>query len=337
MGNINDCKWKVFVRCMTYNHSAYIEDAMNGFTMQETTFPYVCMIADDASTDGEQDVIKEYVEKHFDLEDQSIVRKDETDDYIRVFAQHKTNKNCFFVVLYLKYNHYRKKAKAPYYAEWANNAKYCAMCEGDDYWISPNKLQTQVDYMDSHPECSMCFHNAFIYNMQHRTASIFSHYNEGELSVHDAISNWLVPTASMVYKMELEKRPEWVVRVYSGDYTLILKCLAAGKIWGFNKVMSVYRQNWAGTSVSALMQSHKRVHYEDHKKLLESFNRGTNFRFDEEIKCRIKYLDNEIKFYSIQESGKLWRYITVMPTFFTKVKIKVMLKIKSLLFPEDNR
>lgn len=332
-----DINFLVRVRCMTYNHAPYIKDAMNGFCMQETSFPFVCIIMDDASTDGEQEVIKSYLNEHFDLEDKKVARHEETDDYILTFARHKTNLNCFFAVFYLKYNHYKKKSKAPYLAQWRDRAKYIALCEGDDYWISSNKLQTQVDFMDSHPDYSMCFHNAFIYNMQHRTASIFSHYNEGDLSVHDAISRWQVPTASMVCKMEMAKRPEWVVRVYSGDYTLILKCLAAGKIWGFNKVMSVYRQNWAGTSVSALMQSHKRVHYEDHKKLLESFNRGTNFRFDEEIKFRIKNLDKEIKFYTIQESGKLWKYITVMPTFFTKVKIKVMLKIKSLLFPEDNR
>ncbi len=337
MDKSNRYKWKVFVRCLTYNHSTCIEDAMNGFTMQETTFPYVCMIVDDASTDGEQDVIKEYVEKHFDLDDQSVVRNDETDDYIRVFAQHKTNKNCFFVVLYLKYNHYRKKDKAPYYAEWSGNTEYFAMCEGDDYWISSNKLQTQVDFMDNHLEYSMCFHNAFILNTQYNSASVFSHYEDGDLSAHDAISNWLVPTASTLYRTELDKHPDWLAMAYSSDYTLILKCLAAGKIRAFNKVLSVYRQNWAGSSVSAQMQSHRRVHYEDHKKLLESFNRGTNYRFDEEIKSRIKYLDCEIKFYTIQESGKLWKYLTVLPTFIEKARIKLMIKVKSLLFPEDNR
>ncbi len=54
-------KWQVCVKCFTYNHASYIEDAMNGFTMQQTNFPFVCTIVDDASTDGEQDVIKKYL------------------------------------------------------------------------------------------------------------------------------------------------------------------------------------------------------------------------------------------------------------------------------------
>ena len=55
-------KVEVVVRCITFNHAPYIQEALNGFTMQKTTFPFVCTIIDDASTDGEQDVIKKYLE-----------------------------------------------------------------------------------------------------------------------------------------------------------------------------------------------------------------------------------------------------------------------------------
>ena len=58
----------VCARCFTYNHAPYIEDAMNGFCMQQTHFPYVCVIVDDASTDGESEVIKNYLQTHFDLD-----------------------------------------------------------------------------------------------------------------------------------------------------------------------------------------------------------------------------------------------------------------------------
>ena len=96
----------VCVKRMTFNHHAYIEDAMNGFVMQETDFPFVCVIIDDASTDGEPEVIN-----------------DETDDYVRTLGRHKTNENCYFLVIYLKYNHYSiKKSKMPYYAEYQGNA-----------------------------------------------------------------------------------------------------------------------------------------------------------------------------------------------------------------------
>lgn len=147
----------VCTRCFTYNHAPYIVDALNGFTMQQTTFPFVCTIIDDASTDGEQEVIKSYLKEHFDLEDKATVRNEETEDYFLTFARHKTNENCFFAVLYLKYNHYSiKKSKFPYLSEWSDNAKYIALCEGDDYWTHPKKLQMQVEFLEKHEDYGLC-------------------------------------------------------------------------------------------------------------------------------------------------------------------------------------
>ena len=125
-------EYMVRVQCMTYNHAPYIEDAMNGFCMQETDFPYVCVIVDDASTDGEPEVIKYYLEKNFDLQGSQYFREEDTGDYHLIFAKHKINPNCYFGVLLLKYNHWKKKkAKAPYFEEWSRS-KYIALCEGDD-------------------------------------------------------------------------------------------------------------------------------------------------------------------------------------------------------------
>lgn len=150
----------VDVRCMTYNHVSYIMDAMNGFCMQQTSFPFVCTIFDDYSTDGEQEIIKQYLKENFDLKNQSIVRNEETEDYVLTFARHKTNHNCFFAVYYLKYNHYsigKKAQKLDYIKEWTDQVKFIALCEGDDYWTDSNKLQKQVDYMESHPECGLIY------------------------------------------------------------------------------------------------------------------------------------------------------------------------------------
>lgn len=64
--------FKVRINCMTYNHVPYIADTMNGFCMQETTFPYLCTIFDDASTDGEPEVIRRYLQEHFLMDDMSV-------------------------------------------------------------------------------------------------------------------------------------------------------------------------------------------------------------------------------------------------------------------------
>lgn len=141
--------------CATYNHVYYITDALNGFVMQQTDFPFVCTIVDDASTDGEQDVIKKYMQEYFDLQDSSVAYEKDTDYGHVTFAQHKINKNCYFAVIYLKENHYsQKKSKAPYLTEWMDT-KYIAVCEGDDYWTDPLKLQKQVGFLETHSEYDM--------------------------------------------------------------------------------------------------------------------------------------------------------------------------------------
>lgn len=141
--------WVVSVVCSTYNQSRYIKNTFEGFCMQNTNFPFVCVIMDDCSTDGEQSVIKDYLAKDFDLIDSPEFVAPETDDYTFVFAKHKVNQNCFFAVYCLKYNHFGKKNKRPYYEGWLKRTKYIAYCEGDDFWIDSEKIQKQFDILES--------------------------------------------------------------------------------------------------------------------------------------------------------------------------------------------
>ncbi len=139
----------------------FIEDTMNGFSMQQTDFPFVCCIVDDASTDGEPEVIKNYLTKHF----HKPYRTEETEYAHIICAHHISNPHCVFVVLLLKYNHYRiKKPKLPYLSEWIKNVKYEALCEGDDYWITPEKLQRQIGFMETHNEYGLVYTNRYNLN-----------------------------------------------------------------------------------------------------------------------------------------------------------------------------
>lgn len=150
----------VCVRCFTFNHAKYIEDAMNGFTMQQTDFPFVCVIVDDASTDGEPEIIRNYLQKYFILSDDSVINNKETDDYLMTFAQHKTNNNCFFAVYLLKYNHHSlQKSKFSYFKDYYDNIKYYAFCEGDDFWVKIDKLKKEVDYLEEHKDKSLVYTN----------------------------------------------------------------------------------------------------------------------------------------------------------------------------------
>ena len=126
----------VSICCITYNHRDFIRDALDGFLSQRTDFPYEILINDDASTDGTADIIREYEQKY--------------PEKIRALLQTE--------------NQYSKGITNP---SGAFNfprvrGRYVAMCEGDDYWTDPEKLQKQVDYMEAHPDCSLCFHSARI-------------------------------------------------------------------------------------------------------------------------------------------------------------------------------
>ena len=147
--------FKVCVWCNTYNQASYIKDTMDGFCMQQTNFPFVCLIMDDASTDGEPEVIKQYLNDHFDTE-----WTKETDDYHLTVARHQENKNCFFAVYLLKYNHYTiKKRKLKYFREVTDETDYVALCDGDDYWTDAHKLQKQADALDANPQVTLVYTN----------------------------------------------------------------------------------------------------------------------------------------------------------------------------------
>lgn len=246
----------VLVKCLTYNHSAFIEDAMNGFCMQTTNFPYVCAIIDDSSTDGEQDVINGFLSNNFELEDKRIVQKEETDDYLLTFARHKYNENCFFAVLFLKYNHYcNKKPKRPYVNRWQNNSKYIALCEGDDYWIDSNKLQKQIDFLESHPDYTMTCNRTLLYSDRKKTfvGETFCYEKESTVDVKDVIyrTGLFISTCSIVYRKGLtDNYPDYCRKCKVGDYPLQIMAAMKGSIYYFNDIMSVYRignsNSWMG-------------------------------------------------------------------------------------------
>lgn len=246
MNNMKENRYVVRVSCMTYNHAAYIVDAMNGFVMQQTRFPFVCTIVDDASTDGEQDVIKKYVSENFNTLDDAIAYDKDAEYGHVTFARHKTNKNCFFAIIYLKENHYsQKKSKAPYLTEWMDT-KYIALCEGDDYWTDPMKLQKQVDFLEGHEDVCVCFHrvNVVVPNESKMIEDYHVIDVPGESSMIDLakIGNY-IPTNSAVYRND--RRVHADIKRFGtnpiGDYLLWMMCAQYGKIYKMSDNMAVYR------------------------------------------------------------------------------------------------
>lgn len=306
--NISKTKeFKVNVSCMTFNHAGFIRDAMDGFCMQQTDFPFVCTIVDDASTDGEQEVISAYLNEHFDLGDINTVQREETNDYTSVFARHKTNPNCYFAVYYLKENHYSKKrSKRPYLQPWRESAEYIALCEGDDYWTDPLKLQKQVDFLDSHPDYSIVFHNAEIQNLAEIPFNKIE-LEEREYTTDEVFEKWIVPTASVVIRKDAVVQNN-DKRLLNGDLWINLCGLHHGRGYAFKKEMSVYRRHEEGITLKRFREeklNHIKKYIDHHNYLKETFpkiskkvfNRKQGkiyyelvFKLDEKRKKRIMYL-----------------------------------------------
>lgn len=242
----------VLVLCMTYNHEAYIEDALNGFFMQKTEFPFVVSIIDDASTDNNASVITDYLQRVCDADEVNP----KIEEYGKVIdATPSNNPNCLLHVVFLSENHFGKRSKRPYYIQFEEKAKYIAMCEGDDYWTDPCKLQKQVDFLESHPDYSMCCHGADVLNETLREVDCAcEHMTTREYFPDDAFPTWQIPTASIVYKKKevdtytLKNADSFM----AGDVVLILKCMHVGRVWGMSEHMSVYRMNQGGATSQSL-------------------------------------------------------------------------------------
>lgn len=134
----------VSICCITYNHASFIGKAIEGFLMQEPPTGvsadepwYEILIHDDASTDGTTEIIKEYAAKYPD----------------KIFP------------LYETVNQYTNghKGDIDFFNYKRARGKYIAYCEGDDFWTVPDKLKRQIDFMESHPDYSVCWHLARIY------------------------------------------------------------------------------------------------------------------------------------------------------------------------------
>lgn len=241
--------YKVRIVCRTFNHARYIKDALNGFCIQETKFPFVAIIIDDASTDGEAKIISSYLEDHFDM---VHAQYDENDDAKRIAAVHKNNPNCHFLVILLKYNfHSINKPQYPLYKGWYENVPYIATCEGDDYWTDPLKLQKQVDFLDTHPDYFMCSHDFKVYSeAQKKITALTSYPNIAQTPFTYTLDNYFqgdwIQTLTCLYRNGNKYPIPTNKYKYFRDRISNYYLLKNGKGCLLPDVMGVYRKHSGG-------------------------------------------------------------------------------------------
>ena len=246
--------YKVIVHSITYNHSAYITDTMDGFSKQKTNFPFICAIIDDASSDGEQRVIHDYIFKHFKNIEEFEYNYGGKKCADIIYAQHSENKNCFFIAILLLENHYSQKKshlKRVYVKELVGEADYVALCEGDDYWIEESKLQKQIDFLDEHPDYSMSYTGFFtvdddkkqIYRANYEKAMQRS--KTGDILQDLLITNFIL-TCTTVYRYDCYFSKLYEKVIYKYDYSLFLTASVLGKCHYLPERTSAYRKTPTG-------------------------------------------------------------------------------------------
>lgn len=247
-------KYLLSIHCNTYNQTDYIKDAMDGFAMQQTNFPYVAVVVDDDSTDGEREVIKSYIKDNFDHSVETDYKEWETEEAYWIFARHKENNNCHFAVVLLKRNLYKEPVKKDAVIKDWMGAKFIALCEGDDYWIDPLKLQKQVDFLEAHEDYSMCFTNCFVEKGGKRRpgiVTVWDTYTTKDMLLHNSLDlkkrgDLVVSpghTSTIVYRRLPEPIPTWISKCFIGDEPLFIALSQYGKAKFINEATSVYRQN----------------------------------------------------------------------------------------------
>lgn len=221
---------KLSVCVPTYNHERYIAQMLDGALMQQTTFPFEIVIGDDASTDNNQAIIREYAAKYPDIIRPFLHTENQGPSSPREFAGRNN------VLGLLK----------------ACRGEYVAMCEGDDYWTDPFKLQKQVDFLDKNPDFSICHHNALVIYEDGAPSHPFNDPDQKLIStIEDVLTDkWFMATASWVYRNHFLTEPfaDWHAKAAAGDWAILFQVAAKGKIGYFPETMGIYRKHSAGLS-----------------------------------------------------------------------------------------
>ena len=211
---------KVSVAMITYNHEQFIAEAIEGVLMQKTDFAVELVIGDDCSTDGTRAIVRSYGEGY--------------PERIRLLLpEHNLGAHANFVATID-----------------ACGGQYIALCEGDDYWTDPLKLQKQVEFLEAHPECAMCFHEAYdLWPNGHKTEYVRSRQTDIKpfYGLEDVVVRHFIPTASIVYRNGLtDVSHSGFPQITAGDWMLHVMLAEKGALAFLDQNWSVRRVHPGG-------------------------------------------------------------------------------------------
>lgn len=261
---------KVSVCVPTYNHETFIAQMLDGALQQKTTFPFEIVVGDDGSADASPDIIREYATRHPEKIRAYLHPENLGPQHPREFAGRNN------VLFLLK----------------ACRGEYVALCEGDDYWTDPYKLQKQVELMDAHPEFAICHHNVRVTYEDGSPEHLFNSPAQKTVSsIRDLLEDrWFMATASILYRniFLTQEFADWHAKAAAGDWALVLQLAARGTMGYLPDVMGVYRKHSAG--LSNVHAATNRWFVQNRKEMFENVNAWLDFAHDDVVKQTvIKY------------------------------------------------
>lgn len=261
---------------VTYNHARFVEEAIRSVLAQETDFEYEVIVSEDFSTDGTREIVQRLAEAHpyrvrlllsdRNLNDNSVVRR----------------------------------------GLEAARGRYVALLDGDDAWSSTLKLQTQVDFLNQHPDYSACFHNCtVVYDdgaipahpfYQERPSQRVSHVKpKARSELADLVCGNFISTSTLVFRSNAARRlPDWYDGLAFADWALNVLLAQRGAIGYLDESMAVYRVHAGGLWTMGLSLFRR---LEDVEAVVESYevlNEHLDFAFDREIREELVRLYRDV-------------------------------------------
>lgn len=216
MENMDEQPLMVSIRCTAYNHESYIRQCLEGFVMQKTNFRFEAIVHDDASTDGTAAIIREYAEKYPDIIKPIYETENQysTRNLTRIMDEH-------------------------------THGKYVAICEGDDYWIDPLKLQKQVDFLENNPDVSLVFSNRVVFNELTNTKHNLC-YNKRYYTSKDLLGGEILGIQTVCCRRECLTSNASI----NGDILIPYNSSLHGKLYCLPDITAVYRISGKGVATS---------------------------------------------------------------------------------------
>ena len=260
---------------LTYRHEKFLKQSVEAVLDQQTNFEFELILANDNSPDNTDQVVEEIKENH-------------PKAYRLKYYKNPQNLGVM-----------KNSRKALEMVQ----GQYFATCESDDYWCDPQKLQRQVDFLESHPDYSICFHNArieyfedfgikeadYLRDNLHADDLLNAWKEERTFGIEDLIGEdeiWFMATASlMIRSSAFFPFPDWLEHSKSGDIPILILSARKGKIGYLPDVMAVYRKHAGGASLT----DHKddEVFLRNRIFMYRQLNKATEFRFNRLFKRNI--------------------------------------------------